>query len=90
MGPTLSVSIFELSQGRAPDDAHAALKQFVDNESRADYKVRSIAPIAFGGYPSLEVESQFGGAGSEKPGSDLRNWLRACALIWPFVIELFP
>ena len=22
--------------------------------------------------------------------SDLRNWLRACALIWPFVIELFP
>jgi hypothetical protein len=23
-------------------------------------------------------------------GSDLRNWLRACALIWPFVIELFP
>jgi len=25
-----------------------------------------------------------------KAGSDLRNWLRACALIWPFVIELFP
>jgi len=22
--------------------------------------------------------------------TDLRNWLRACALIWPFVIELFP
>jgi hypothetical protein len=56
-GPTLSVSIFELSQGRAPDDAHAALKQFVDNEARADYKVRSIAPNAFDGYPSFEVES---------------------------------
>jgi hypothetical protein len=24
------------------------------------------------------------------PAPDLRNWLRACALIWPFVIELFP
>jgi hypothetical protein len=57
-GPILSVSIFELSQGRAPNDGHAALKQFVDNESsRADYKVRSIAPNAFGGYPSFEVES---------------------------------
>jgi len=56
-GPTLSVSIFELPKERAPDDPRAALKQFVDYETRADYKVRSIAPIAFGGYPSFEVES---------------------------------
>ena len=30
------------------------------------------------------------GVDGSTAASDLRNWLRACALIWPFVIELFP
>ena len=38
------------------------------------------------------VSCNAGLAGYPKPAleADLRNWLRACALIWPFVIELFP
>jgi hypothetical protein len=56
-GPTMSVSIWSLLNERAPDDPRLALKQFVENESRADYRVKSIAPVAFAGYPSLDVES---------------------------------